>query len=162
MFRGIGPIDPTAQHRNGAPLCGKRTSMGRCINPSRQSTHHGHTCAGQIMAQLFGHGTSCCGRAPSTHNSHRQSILTSQCACDVQERRRVRNHLQPRGIGRIQEAPDFNALTLNGLKFAFDAPAIRTIRPSSYRVCQLRAASILNQLIAGSAQNSIGGTPGAN
>jgi hypothetical protein len=83
MFRWIRSIDSASQHRNGAPTCGKRASMGRRINPTRQTAHNRHACFCQVVAQLFGYGTSSCRRTPCTHDGHRQLILLSQCACDV-------------------------------------------------------------------------------
>ena len=123
MFRRIRSIDPASQHRNGAPLRGQRASMGRRINSARQPTHHRYTSRCQVVAQLFGYSTSGCRRAPGAHDGHCQLILLSQCARDVQERRRIRNHLQPCRILRVQQAPDFNALSLDRLEFPFDAPA---------------------------------------
>ena len=162
MFRRIGPVDPAAQHGNRAPLRSKRTPVGRCVHSSREPAHHRHTCRRQIMAQFFSQNTPGSRRTPGPHNRHSQLILLRQCAGDVQEWRRVRNHLQSRGIDRAQEVQNLNLLTLDGFEFPLDVPTGRTIGPSPDRVRQLRTTSLLDQLITGSLQDCCGRMPMAN
>ena len=161
MFRRIGTVDPAAEDRDRSPLSRQRAAMGSRIDSSCQTADNGEPRRGQFLTQLFGQQTAGLGCASGSHDRDRIVVCLVQPASHVQERGRIVNRLEARGVADVEVRHDRQPQSLERFELSIDVLLGFTIRTSLNRMRKRVAqASEVPHVIRRGSQHSLRRTEG--
>ena len=125
MAYRIDAVEPGAGHRHGRTRTRQRSTMGRGVDPERQPTRDAEPGLHQGAAELVGelHPGSAGVAAP--HDSQLGIRQHAVIAVDEDDRRRVRDLAQQRGVIGVREQDDMVAGLIVPAPGGIDRPPLR-------------------------------------
>ncbi len=103
--RGVHPVQPGADHRDGGGLRVERAFVGRAVHPQSQTRHHTHASLTQGTRKLAGIELALRRGVAAAHHGHPLWVgERRQAAVHEQQRGRIGHLQQIGGVGRVRQA----------------------------------------------------------